>query len=156
MMMALNLKKRIRVVEELEVLLQRLYGEMEYAGNDMIDILKILQVESVYFGELWQRIVERLERGDSVRLWEIWREETARRTELSPVRYMGQEEQYILQEVGRALGQTDCKSQLHMLKLHEQRLHKILERIRGESQMRARVYRVVGVTAGCFLVILLV
>ena len=60
--MAVGLKRRIRILEELEVLLQRLYGEMEYAGNDMIDILKILQVESIYFSELWQRIIERLER----------------------------------------------------------------------------------------------
>lgn len=51
----------------------------------MIDILKILQVESIYFSELWQRIIERLERGDSVRLWEVWREETKRKTGLSPI-----------------------------------------------------------------------
>ena len=123
MVMAVGLKRRIRILEELEVLLQRLYGEMEYAGNDMIDILKILQVESIYFSELWQRIME---------------------------------EQYILQEVGRALGQTDRKTQLHMLKLHEQRLHKVVNKICSESQTQARVYRVVGVTAGCFLVILFV
>lgn len=104
-----GLKRRIRILEELEVLLQRLYGEMEYADNDMIDILKILQVESIYFSELWQRIIERLERGDSVRLWEVWREETKRKTGLSPICFLGQEEQYILQEVGRALGQTDRK-----------------------------------------------
>ena len=154
--MAVGLKRRIRILEELEVLLQRLYGEMEYAGNDMIDILKILQVESIYFSELWQRIIERLERGDSVRLWEVWREETKRKTGLSPICFLGQEEQYILQEVGRALGQTDRKTQLHMLKLHEQRLHKVVNKIRSESQTQARVYRVVGVTAGCFLVILFV
>ena len=156
MVMAVGLKRRIRILEELEVLLQRLYGEMEYAGNDMIDILKILQVESIYFSELWQRIIERLERGDSVRLWEVWREETKRKTGLSPICFLGQEEQYILQEVGRALGQTDRKTQLHMLKLHEQRLHKVVNKIRSESQTQARVYRVVGVTAGCFLVILFV
>ena len=160
MVMAVGLKRR-RVVQGgrvllLEVLLQRLYGEMEYAGNDMIDILKILQVESIYFSELWQRIIERLERGDSVRLWEVWREETKRKTGLSPICFLGQEEQYILQEVGRALGQTDRKTQLHMLKLHEQRLHKVVNKIRSESQTQARVYRVVGVTAGCFLVILFV
>ena len=97
MVMAVGLKRRIRILEELEVLLQRLYGEMEYAGNDMIDILKILQVESIYFSELWQRIIERLERGDSVRLWEVWREETKRKTGLSPICFLGQEEQYILQ-----------------------------------------------------------
>ena len=33
MVMAVGLKRRIRILEELEVLLQRLYGEMEYAGN---------------------------------------------------------------------------------------------------------------------------
>lgn len=156
MVMAVGLKRRIRILEELEVLLQRLYGEMEYAGNDMIDILKILQAESIYFSELWQRIIERLERGDSVRLWEVWREETKRKTGLSPICFLGQEEQYILQEVGRALGQTDRKTQLHMLKLHEQRVHKVVNKIRSESQTQARVYRVVGVTAGCFLVILFV
>ena len=107
--MAVGLKRRIRILEELEVLLQRLYGEMEYAGNDMIDILKILQAESIYFSELWQRIIERLERGDSVRLWEVWREETKRKTGLSPICFLGQEEQYILQEVGRALGRQIVK-----------------------------------------------
>lgn len=35
---------------------------------NMLNILKILQVESIYFSELWQRIIERLERGDSVRV----------------------------------------------------------------------------------------
>ena len=48
MVMAVGLKRRIRILEELEVLLQRLYGEMEYAGNDMIDILKILQAGRKY------------------------------------------------------------------------------------------------------------
>ena len=91
-----------------------------------------------------------------MRLWEVWREETKRKTGLSPICFLGQEEQYILQEVGRALGQTDRKTQLHMVKLHEQRLHKVVNKIRSESQTQARVYRVVGVTAGCFLVILFV
>lgn len=31
-----------------------------------------------------------------------------------------------------------------MLKLHEQRLHKVVNKIRSESQTQARVYRVVG------------
>lgn len=148
--------KRIRIMEELEGLLQRLYGEIEYAGSDMPEILRALEEESVYFRGLWERIGLRIAEGKSTRLWEIWREEINRREFYRRcVRFLGQEELFILQEIGRSLGQTDRQSQLHTLTLYQERLHKVLERVSREYHGQARVYRVAGVTAGCFLVILL-
>ena len=148
--------KRIRVMEELEGLLQRLYGEIEYAGSDMPEILQSLEEESVYFKGFWRRIAMRIAEGQSTRLWEIWRDEISRKEfHRKSIRFLGQEELFILQEIGRSLGQTDRQSQLHTLALYQERLHKVLERVSREYHGQARVYRVAGVTAGCFLVILL-
>ncbi|MCH5267746.1 MAG: stage III sporulation protein AB [Lachnospiraceae bacterium] len=149
-------KKRIRIMQELEGLLQRLYGEIEYAANDIPEVFRSMEKESVYFKGFWERMGTRMEEGRAARLWEIWREEISRK-ELyrRSIRFLGQEELFIMQEIGRSLGQTDRQSQLHTLALYQERLHKVLERVEQECHGQARVYRVAGVTAGFFLVILL-
>ena len=149
-------KKRIRVIEELEGLLQRLYGEIEYAASDIPEIFRLMEKESVYFKGFWESISTQMEEGHSARLWEIWREELSRKEmHRKSIRFLGQEELFILQEIGRSLGLTDRNSQLHTLALYQERLHKVLERVEQEYHGQAKVCRVAGVTAGCFLVIVL-
>lgn len=149
-------KKRIRVMEELEGLLQRLYSEIEYAASDIPEIFRSMEKESVYFRGFWERISDRMEKGYSTRLWEIWREEiSGKEMHCKGIRFLGQEELFIMQEIGRSLGQTDRQSQLHTLAIYQERLHKVLERVEQECHGQAKVYRVAGITAGCFLVILL-
>lgn len=143
--------QRIRAIEELEGLLQMLYGEISYAGSDIAELLQNLERSSHYFRSLWKRLCHRIKQYDAGRLWEIWQEEFAR----EEWHVLKEEEKHILEELGRTLGQVDRQTQLHTLQLYQQRLGTILQQAREEYSGQARVYHVTGITAGCFLVILL-
>lgn len=147
--------RRIRIQEELDGLLQRLYGEIQYAGSDMAEIFGTLEKESTYFRGFWHNMQMKITGTNSMPLWEIWRRELNRRQlQKQCVRFLGQEERYILQEVGRSLGQTDRNGQLRMLEMHQKRLQNIYQKTQKEYAEKAKVCRVVSLTAGCFLVIL--
>lgn len=60
-----------------------------------------------------------------------------------------------LAELGSSLGRYDGDSQRRALARAEEELLRALEEARGERDKQGRVYRVLGVTAGAFLVILL-
>lgn len=148
-------RRRIQIQEELDALLQRLYGEIQYAGCDMAEIFGKLEEESDFFGGFWHNMQTKISGTNSVPLWEIWRQELNRRQlQKQCVRFLGQEEQYILQEVGRSLGQTDRNGQLRMLEMYHKRLQTIYQKTQKEYAEKAKVCRVVSLTTGCFLVIL--
>lgn len=142
---------RIRLLEEWESLLQRLYGEIDYAGNDLPELIYHMVEQSHYSKGFWSRIYRQLGQVDSGRMSSIWQKELRH----SEWKILNTEEQYILGELGETLGQTDRQTQLHAIKLYQQRISDVLKKEKESYQGQAKVYHVAGITAGCFLVILL-
>lgn len=143
---------RIRMLEELEGLLQQLYGEIEYAGCDMVELLRKLTQEARYFRKMWQSVADQLESRSAGRFQKIWQQELQQRELL----LLKQEEKILLAELGQTLGQVDRQTQLYTLELYQKRLAEILRHAREEYHGQAKVYRVVGITVGFFVVILLI
>lgn len=143
--------RRIHLLEEWESLLQLLYGEVDYAGHDLPELIHHMIDQSCYTKNFWMRIDRRIRQPDAGRMGGIWQSELRN----NDWRVLQEPELRILAELGETVGQTDRQTQLHAIRLYQQRLSEVLKRGKDAYQGQARVYHVAGITAGGFLVILL-
>lgn len=145
-------KVRVRILQELQQGILVLYGEMEYAGDDMEEILEGVSKKSVFFADFFENVSKRLKRKESRSLFAIWQEEMAG---ITCRKKLKEEDLNFLEELGKNLGNLDRQTQLHTLKLMSGRLEKQIAYAREEYQNKAKVYRVLGVTVGVFATVLL-
>lgn len=143
--------RRIHLLEEWESLLQLLYGEVDYAGRDLPDLIRRMKDPSHESRNIWMGIDGQLKQGNAGRIAVIWRRELQKKE----WQILQQPERRILEELGEIIGQTDRQTQLHAIRLYQQRLKDVLKQGRDSYQGQARVYHVAGITVGSFLVILL-
>lgn len=143
--------RRIRLLEEWESLLQLLYGEVDYAGRDLPELIHRMIEQSRESRDFWIGIDRQLNQWNVDRIAVIWQRELQKKE----WQILQEPEQRILEELGEVIGQTDRQTQLHAIQLYQQRLGDVLKRARDSYQGQARVYHVAGITVGSFLVILL-
>ncbi|MDE6851399.1 MAG: stage III sporulation protein AB [Lachnospiraceae bacterium] len=143
--------RRIHLLEEWESLLQLLYGEVDYAGHDLPDLIRRMIDQSHETVQFWKRIDRQLGRWDAGRISTLWKKELQHRD----WQILQEQELRILEELGEIIGQTDRQTQLHSIHLYQQRLGMVLKQAKESYQGQARVYHVAGITVGSFLVILL-
>ncbi len=150
--MANETKIRIRILQELQQGIVILQGEMEYAGDDMEEILEGLSKKCQYFSGFFHGVSQKLYQKESRTLYDIWQEEVQR---FSFRKKLKEEDVLFLEEIGKNLGNLDRQTQLHTLKMMLQRLEKQIKDARADYENRAKVYRVIGVTVGVFATVLL-
>lgn len=143
--------RRIHLLEEWESLLQLLYGEVDYAGRDLPDLVRRMIDQSQESRNFWMGIDRQLKQGNAGRIATIWQGELQKKE----WQILQEPERRILEELGEIIGQTDRQTQLHAIQLYQQRLGEVLKQGRDSYQGQARVYHVAGITVGSFLVILL-
>lgn len=143
--------RRIHLLEEWESLLQLLYGEVDYAGRDLPDLVHRMIDQSYESRSFWKGIDRQLRQGNAGRITTIWQRELQKKE----WKILQEPERRILEELGEIIGQTDRQTQLHAIQLYQQRLGVVLKQGRDSYQGQARVYHVAGITVGSFLVILL-
>lgn len=144
---------RLRMLGEVEQVLHFLYGEIEYSGCDMIELLDKLALRGGYFADFWSGLSECLKNHDGQRFFQHWRQEIVKVPEIGCLKEGDRE---LLMEIGENLGNTDRFTQLRTLEIFQERLHNIIEQARLEYREQAKVSMVVGVTIGFFLALLLV
>ena len=144
---------RIRILSELEQALQFLYGEIEYSGCDIIELLDKLVLRKGYFEALWREMGKALRSYDGQGFFTHWKDKLQY---VDGVESLKREDMELLLSVGENIGNTDRQTQLHTLHIFQERLHGILVQARQEYRERAKVSIVVGVTAGLFLALVLV
>lgn len=144
---------RLHMLGEAEQALHFLYGEIEYSGCDMIELLDKLAVRGGYFGSFWSGMAECLQKYDGQRFSEHWQQEIRK---IPEIRNLKEEDLELLLEVGENLGNMDRYTQLHTLEIFKERLHAIIGQARAEYRDKAKVSMVVGVTAGFLLTLLLI
>lgn len=144
---------RIRILGELEQALQFLYGEIEYSGCDIIELLDKLVLRSKYFEVLWRNMHDCLLEYDGQGFYYHWKEELKG---VMGVECLKEEDRELLLAIGENIGNTDRQTQLHTLHIFQERLHGILLQARQEYREKAKVSMVVGITAGLFLALVLV
>lgn len=143
--------RRIHLLEEWECILQFLYGEVDYAGRDLPDLICRMIDQSHESRNFWKGIYRQLRQGNVGRIATTWQRELQQKE----WQILQEPERRILEELGEIIGQTDRQTQLHAIQLYQQRLGEVLKHSRDSYQGQARVYHVAGITVGSFLVILL-
>lgn len=144
---------RLRMLEEAEQVLHFLYGEIEYSGCDMIELLDKLALRGGYFETFWSGMAQCLKSHDGQRFFQHWRQEMEKLPEITNLKEGDLE---LLMEIGENLGNTDRYTQLRTLEIFQERLHGVIEQARKEYGEKTKVSMVVGVTVGLFLALLLV
>lgn len=150
---AFRAKMRIDILQDLLQAMILLYGDIEYSGDDMYENMDRLSDRSEYFSDFFQQVALRLRAKTGQSLYQIWKEELGR----SWVRERLQREDVrLLEELGKNLGRLDRKTQLHSLQMWRKRLEGNLSIAREEYGNKAKLFRVLGITVGAFLAVLLV
>lgn len=143
---------RIRLLAELEQSLQYLYGEIEYAGSDMLELCESLSLRSSYGKSFWQAMGQDLQKREGQTLEMLWQKNLK---QLSGYECLTSEDVELFIGVGENLGNLDRQTQLHTLGIFQSRLQEIIKQARKEYHSKAKVSGVIGITAGLFLCILL-
>lgn len=143
--------QRIRILQELRMVLQLLYGEVEYAGSGMSEGLQQIAERCTFWKPFLSRVAEKLQQMSGQSLGRIWEGE---KQSLPGRACLKKEELLLWKEVGEHLGNVDRQTQLHTLSLYEKRLERILEEAWQEYHNQAKICRVLGVTVGIFTVVL--
>ncbi|MDD7404224.1 MAG: stage III sporulation protein AB [Butyribacter sp.] len=144
---------RIRMLNEFEQALQFLYGEIEYAGCDMVELFDKLAFRGGYFAPFWLQMSGKLRSYDGVRFWEHWCRELPK---ISGYQNLQEEDLEILLGIGANLGNLDRQTQLHTIQIFQKRLQEVIVTARQEYRGKAKVSCVIGITAGIFLALLLI
>ena len=143
---------RIRILAELEQALQYLYGEIEYAGSDMVELCENLSARSNYGKDFWKIMGQDLQKREGQTLEMLWQKN---KKELSGYSCLTREDLELFTSIGENLGNLDRQTQLHTLGIFQNRLQEIIRLARKEYHNKAKISGVIGITAGLFLCILL-
>ena len=150
--MAARKKKRIDILRELEQVLIFLYGEIAYAGADIVEIFRRLAEKTDYFRSFFLEMGMETGGDHEETLYQLW----DRKVGQSPAaRWMDKEDLALWKETGKHLGTVDRQTQLQTLQILQKRLRRQLTEAETQYGSQARVYRLVGITGGIFTVILL-
>ena len=143
---------RIRMLAEFEQTLQYLYGEIEYSGCDMIELVERLALRQGYFEVLWENMGVCLRSYDGQGFSYHWKRELKKVEEIGCLKNGDKE---LFYAVGENLGNMDRQTQLHTLEIFQKRLQGILAQARQEYREKAKVSGIVWITAGLFLTLVL-
>lgn len=150
---ALRYQTRIHLLEEVEQAIQFIYGEVEYAASDMIEIMHRLTGRSNLCQAFWLAMETNLQSYDGRLLYSHWIENM---NKISGMGCLGEEDILIIQGVGKNLGNMDRETQLHTLKLFQKRLQHVIVEAKKEYREKRKISSIVGVTAGIFLSVLFI
>lgn len=150
--MVLRYAARIRILGELEQALQFLYGEIEYSGCDILELLDKLALRGRYFEGFWRNLWSCLQEYDGQGFYYHWQQELKG---VMGIECLKEEDMELLLAIGENIGNTDRQTQLHTLHIFQERLHGILLQARQDYREKAKVSMVVGITAGLFLALVL-
>lgn len=104
------------------------------------------------FSPFFCAVASELEERSGRSLREIWEEQCERRKKTFP---LGLEELSDLERFGSQLGEMDVKVQERAILRYEKELSAALIRAEEELNRKERLYRSLGVLAGCFIIILI-
>lgn len=141
------------MLSELEQVLQYLYGEIEYSGCDIIELLDKLALRQGYFESLWKNMGDCLRSYDGQGFFFHWKRELQAVPEAGCLKG---EDMELLCSIGENLGNMDRQTQLHTLDIFQKRLQGILLQARQEYREKAKVSSIAWVTAGLLLALVLI
>lgn len=151
---ARSLDEEYREMEELRKILISIKSEMQYGRSFLAEtFLSVSEMQEEPYAGWFRNMYELMSSRKPGTLASIWKNSaSACLKDLS----LREREKKRLYELGRYLGQTDLEGQIRHLDLYAEHLETEMENRRMEMQPLKKLYRVLGVTAGIFLTILLI
>ena len=147
---AAGLRKRGRAVRQMEEGLALLERELELNAPPLSRLLERGAAHSQGPARaLFQGCTQGLDNLDREDFSSLWRRLVRERAELTP------EGQAILLPLGNTLGRYEGERQRETLSAARRRLGELAARLEADSRRQGRVYQVLGLSGGAFLVILL-
>mgnify|MGYP002511570326 FL=1 len=147
---AAGLRKRGRAVRQMEEGLALLERELELNAPPLSRLLERGAAHSQGPARaLFQGCTQGLDNLDREDFSSLWRRLVRERAELTP------EGQAILLPLGNTLGRYEGERQRETLSAARRRLGELAARLETDSRRQGRVYQVLGLSGGAFLVILL-
>lgn len=143
---------RLRMLRELERILQYLYGEIEYAAPDMAELLEYLSFRSGAFGEFFLHLRGRILSHEGLPFCEYWKEEMP---SIQGMENLTSADREFLVQIGENLGNLDRMTQLATLKIFQRRLSETLLTAEREYHGKAKVCIAGWTIAGVFVAIFL-
>ena len=147
---AAGLRSRTRAIRDMAGGLAVLERELELNAPPLSRLLERVAAHSQGPARgLFQGCARGLDRLDREDFSSLWRQMVRERTELTP------EGQAVLLPLGDTLGRYDGERQREALAAARRRLEELAGRLEADSRRQGRVYQVLGLSGGAFLVILL-
>ena len=143
---------RIRLLRELERALFYIYGEIEYAASDMVEIMERLSFRGGALGEFFLNMKGRILSHQGLRLCDYWAEEMKG---IQGIESLKESDVEFIRQIGENLGNMDRMTQLRTLENFQSRLSGMIQLAEKEYHGKAKISMVIGITGGIFLVILL-
>lgn len=153
--MAWRYGQRIEECVRIGRCLQRLTGEIRFHQLPLGEALRAAGGSASHDGErfpsLLRRVSVRLEDACGGSFENLWSQELGDYLQDSPL----QEEAELLLYLGQQLGQLDLEEQLKVLYRFLDQWQEHIRSLKGRQEEKGRLYRYLGIFAGCFLAILL-
>ena len=150
--LAWSYSHRIRQCRQIEQCLQRLFGEIRFHQLPLTEALRATgQAADHGFGQFLIGLADTLEICGSGSFYSHWQQELERYLEDSLL----QEEQELLMVLGQELGELDLDAQVKALQRCLDQWRRAIEELQRQEEKHGRLYRGLGISAGCVLAILL-
>lgn len=144
---------RVHLLEEWQQLIQYLYGEIEYSECDIYEILCKMAGRCSYSRSFWLSAAKDISTHNGLTFSKIWKSHIS---EIELWELLKSEEQDIIESLGDNLGSLDRETQLHTLKIFQDRLSLNLSKAKEEYAVQARLCHVICITVGIFISVLLI
>lgn len=139
---------------ELKRILILLKDEIRFLHTPLPEALKRLGNSSVSpFSDIFQQMGESLKNHEAENFYDVWEQGINRIFRESSIKWEYLEELLIL---GKNLGTMDWQAQLNRLDVYLMELEESLKRMQEENREKVKLYRVLGILSGIFIIILLV
>ena len=139
----------LRTIKSVVFLLQ---GDIRY-GNTMLSqaLANAARRHGGSLSDFLQEVADQLEEGEGIPLHEIWKQ--AQEKHLKD-RAFSKKDKHLLEELVKNLGYQDKEMQLKSLEGYGEQVEAKLSELAAEMKERTRLYRMLGVLTGIFVVIL--
>lgn len=151
---AKELKKRVFCLMELRRTMIMLQGELRFHRAALSEAFenvskRVEEPFSVFLLEASKRI-EKRQFGDFGCIWGEMKEELMTCTSLK------NEDKYLLEQLGRGLGYLDLEMQTESLNQVIYQTEEVIKSAKEQKEIKEKLYQTMGVTAGAFLVLLII
>ncbi len=151
---SLEYRRRLRMLSELRRMFLLLAGEIRSSRTPAGDAFSHMaaRMDGIY-RDFLEKLSGALRQEGRGRFDRLWKEQVLESFEKSP---LNREELELLLSFGNTFGYLDAQMQLAAIDFFQRELAECYEKLLVSCQGKMRVARLLGVTAGVFLVILLV